>query len=57
MFLMGGASEAHNLIVLNLAAELRQQLRKTPCRAYLNDMRVRVNATGLYTYPDAVSVP
>jgi Uma2 family endonuclease len=56
MFLMGGAREGHNLIVLNLAAELRQQLRKSPCRAYVNDMRVRVNATGMYTYPDAVVV-
>ena len=56
MFLMSGAREGHNLIVLNLAAELRQQLRKRPCRAYVNDMRVRVTATGLYTYPDAVVV-
>jgi Uma2 family endonuclease len=53
---MGGAREGHNLIVLNLAGELRQQLRKSPCRAYVNDMRVRVNATGMYTYPDAVVV-
>ena len=56
MFAMGGAREGHNLIVFNLAAELRQQLRKRPCRAYVNDMRVRVNATGMYTYPDAVVV-
>jgi Uma2 family endonuclease len=56
MFLMGGAREAHNLIVLNLAAELRQQFRKRPCRAYMNDMRVLVNATGLYTYPDVAAV-
>jgi Uma2 family endonuclease len=56
MFLMGGAREGHNLIVLNLASELRQQLRKRPCRAYMNDMRVRVNATGLYTYPNVAAV-
>jgi Uma2 family endonuclease len=56
MFAMGGAREGHNLIVLNLAAELRQQLRQRPCRACVNDMRVRVNATGMYTYPDAVVV-
>ncbi len=41
---------------LESGAELRQQLRKRPCRAYVNDMRVRVSATGLYTYPDAVVV-
>jgi Uma2 family endonuclease len=48
--------EAHSLIVWNLAAELHRQLRAKPCRAYMNDMRVRVNATGLYTYPDIAAV-
>jgi Uma2 family endonuclease len=56
MFAMGGAREPHNLIVWNLASELHQQLRKRPCRAYVNDMRVRVTTTGLYTYPDVVAV-
>jgi Uma2 family endonuclease len=56
MFAMSGAREGHNLIVLNLGAELRQQLRKRACRAYVNDMRVRVGATGMYTYPDAIVV-
>jgi len=56
MFAMGGAREPHNVIVWNLARELGQQLRKRPCRAYMNDMRVLVNATGLYTYPDVAAV-
>ena len=56
MFLMGGAREAHNLIVFNLAGVIGVQLRKRRCRAYVNDMRVCVNATGMYTYPDAVVV-
>jgi Uma2 family endonuclease len=56
MFAMGGAREGHNLIVFNLAAELGQQLRRRPCRAYVNEMRLCVNATGMYTYPDAVVV-
>jgi Uma2 family endonuclease len=37
IFAMGGASEAHNLIVLNVGAELRQQLRGKPCRVYPSD--------------------
>src|ERR1017187_386409 len=53
MFAMSGAREGHNLIVWNLAAELHRQLRAKPCRAYINDMRVRVNATGLYPSRDA----
>ena len=56
MFAMSGARQGHSLINWNLAGELRQQLRKRPCEAYQHDMRVRVNATGLYTYPDTVIV-
>ncbi len=56
MFVMAGATEAHNLLVWNLSGELRQQLRKRPCKAYSSDMRVRVSATGLYTYPDVSAV-
>ena len=40
MFLMAGAKQAHNLVVFNLATEIGVQLRKRPCRAYVNDMRV-----------------
>ena len=56
IFAMGGASEAHNLIVMNTGAELRQRLRGKPCRVYPSDMRVKVSPTGLYTYPDVVVV-
>src|SRR5689334_24876013 len=53
---MGGASEAHNLIVLNVGAELRNQLRGRPCRVYPSGLRVKVSPTGLYTYPDLTVV-
>jgi Uma2 family endonuclease len=56
MFAMAGAADSHNLIVTNLTAEFRQQLRKRPCFTYSHDMRVRVSATGLYTYPDVLVV-
>lgn len=56
MFAMSGASEAHNIIVVNVSAELRQHLKKRPCKLYANDMRVKVSPTGLYTYPDLVVV-
>jgi Uma2 family endonuclease len=52
VYAMTGASEAHNLIVGNTLAALHAQLRRTPCRIYPSDMRVKVAATGLYTYPD-----
>lgn len=49
---MAGASANHNLIVLNAGASLREQLRKKPCRVYPSDLRLRIQAKGLYTYPD-----
>jgi Uma2 family endonuclease len=55
-FAMAGASEGHVLIVLNVASEVRARLRETPCRVYANDMRVKVAATGLYTYPDVIGL-
>lgn len=51
---MSGASRQHNLITGNVFREVSQQLRGRPCEAYINDMRVKVSHTGLYTYPDVV---
>ena len=56
IFAMTGASEPHNLIVVNAGAELRQQIKKRPCKLYANDMRVKVSPAGLYTYPDLIVV-
>ena len=56
IYAMSGASEEHNTIVFNLARRIGNQLDKKPCRGYVNDMRVKVNPTGLYTYPDVVVV-
>jgi Uma2 family endonuclease len=56
VFAMAGASARHVLIVTNVVAELRNQLKRRPCTVYSTDLRVRVSATGLYTYPDAVVV-
>jgi Uma2 family endonuclease len=56
MFAMAGAPETHNLIAGNLFAGIHAQLRSRACRGYGSDMRVHVNATGLYTYPDVVVV-
>ena len=54
MFAMAGAGRAHNLIGGNAFYQLRHQLRQGPCEVYQSDMQVKVNATGLYTYPDVV---
>src|ERR1035437_2680213 len=56
MFAMAGARWTHNLLVGNAYFALRQQLGKRPCTVVSNDTRVRVNPSGLYTYPDVVVV-
>ena len=56
IFAMAGASESHNLIVINTIRELSIQLKKRPCKVYANDMRVKVSPTGLFTYPDVMVV-
>ncbi|HYW13482.1 MAG TPA: Uma2 family endonuclease [Longimicrobium sp.] len=50
------SNRVHNLIVGNTSAELWGQLRGGPCEVYVNDMRVKVEQTGMYTYPDIVGV-
>jgi Uma2 family endonuclease len=52
MFAMAGASREHNLIVGNIVREAGQSLKDKPCEVYPSDMRVKVTASGLYTYPD-----
>ncbi len=56
IFAMTGASRRHNLIAVNITREFSQQLKGRPCEVYASDMRVKVAATGLYTYPDIVVV-
>ena len=56
MYAMSGASRAHNLICLNIGGEIRSQLKERACEVYTNDMRVKVSAAGLYTYPDVLVV-
>jgi len=56
LFAMAGASEEHNLIVTNCVISLGTQLKGKPCKVYANDMRVHIQATGRYTYPDIVVV-
>ncbi len=47
---------AHNTITVNLAGMLRNSFLGRPCRGYGSDMRVRVSATGLFTYPDVLAL-
>jgi Uma2 family endonuclease len=46
----------HSLIVANLIRELGNQLRGRPCEIHGSDLRVKVQRTGMYTYPDVVAL-
>ena len=56
MFAMAGTSREHSLIVGNLVSALVTQFKGRNCEVYPTDMRVKVSASGLYTYPDVVIV-
>jgi Uma2 family endonuclease len=56
MYGMSGARAAHNVVMVNASAEIRQAIRHRACTSFSNDMRVRVSDTGLYTYPDLIVV-
>jgi Uma2 family endonuclease len=51
---MSGASEAHNLITGNIFALLRPHLQRSSCRAFVSDMKVKVQlpTADIFYYPD-----
>lgn len=54
VYAMAGAGEKHNLIALNIASILRAAVRGTPCRAFISDMKVRVEQNDAFYYPDVM---
>ncbi len=55
-FGMAGAKFNHNLVNENLSVEIGNRLKGGPCRSLSRDMRVKIEATGLQTYPDVLIV-
>jgi len=53
VFAMAGGTPEHAALAAAVIAGLINALRGKPCRVYSSDLRVRVEATGLTTYPDA----
>ena len=53
---MSGASEAHNIVTVNISTLLNLRFRKKPCKVYAANMRVQVKRQATYTYPDVVVV-
>ena len=52
IYAMAGASDAHVTVALNIAAALKAHLRGGPCRVFISDMALQVQASNAYFYPD-----
>lgn len=53
IFAMVGGSPNHSLIAANFIGAVRSSLESGPCVVYTGDLRIKVEASGLHTYPDA----
>lgn len=49
---MAGGTPDHGALAANLIVLLGSQVRDRPCRVFTSDVRIRIKATGLATYPD-----
>jgi Uma2 family endonuclease len=53
---MAGGTPEHAALAAAAIAELSRQLAGGPCTTFSSDLRVRILATGLATYPDATVI-
>ena len=51
---MGGASDSHNRVAVNLVARLYEPSRAKSCQVYVNDMKVYVDER--FHYPDVMVI-
>jgi Uma2 family endonuclease len=56
VFAMAGGSPEHARLIAEVAFLLRGMIDPTRCRVFSSDLKVRVRATGLATYPDVAVV-
>lgn len=52
LFAMSGVTLRHNIIIDNLHPMIKDHLRGTPCRSFTTGVKVRVEATSSFYYPD-----
>ncbi len=56
VYAMSGGSRQHSAIAVHVGTALDTQFESRECEVYNSDIRVKVNETGLYTYPDVSAV-
>lgn len=54
IFAMAGAEDSHVTVAGNVYMALREHLRGTPCRTYMSDMKLQLQAAGSVFYPDVM---
>lgn len=54
IFAMVGVRQIHAIVTLNIASELRQQLKGKPCRPFMSDMKLQIDAADAFYYPDVM---
>ena len=54
VYAMAGGTLEHNAATLATGSTLRHHLKGTPCRAFVSDVRVQVQASNSFFYPDVV---
>jgi len=52
IYAMVGVTDRHNLIAGNIYVALRAKLRGGPCRVFMSDVKVRIEAADACYYPD-----
>lgn len=54
VFAMVGVRQSHNVATLNLATILRRELKGSPCRVFVESVKMRVESADCFFYPDVV---
>lgn len=54
VFAMTGATRRHNVIVGNLYSTIRGHLKGSPCEAYIEAVKARIEAANCFYYPDVM---
>jgi len=56
IFTMSGGTTDHSLVAVNAIASLSRQLEPKPCRVFNSDMRLHIERSSMYTYPDGMVI-
>lgn len=54
-FAMVGVRQAHAHVTLNVGAAFKSALRGTPCRTFVADVKLRIDAADAVFYPDVMA--